>query len=415
MRVLLLFMALAVSISAYGQPMPAPGHIDPIEIQSQGRMPGVEVAAEISALTSVPISPLLGVSALGAWEYLRATEATRSNLPWHSHPAVWGIGFSIFIIVIFKDALGAALPPIAKKPLDMMELFESQASGLLAAGVIVPATVPKLAEQILSVRGPQEAIPYAIQSASIIPFDLPSISLTLALFPLVLLVFGAVWLTSHAINILILLSPFGLIDAGLKLVKAGLLLAIAIPFLIHPMLGLGVSLLIICISFWLAPIAFRMMVFGTMMSLDVLWPWKRSIALERAHSFNFRRVESVPAWTYGRLSSASDGTFKFSYRPWLLFQRKEIILVSDAYCLGRGLLLPTLERRNGVDCESHQWSFVFLPRYRGEELDLSNELAIARIHDGVLVKGIRTIGSWLSGMYHSLRPTRKASSVEPAT
>ena len=45
--------------------------------------PGVELARTISEITGVAISPLLGVSTVGAWRYFHArTPQQLAHLPW---------------------------------------------------------------------------------------------------------------------------------------------------------------------------------------------------------------------------------------------------------------------------------------------------------------------------------------------
>ena len=59
---------------------------------STDRLPGVDLAQGISQLTGVAISPLLGVSAVGAWRYHHTPEASRHLLPWFCSPYAWGLG-----------------------------------------------------------------------------------------------------------------------------------------------------------------------------------------------------------------------------------------------------------------------------------------------------------------------------------
>src|SRR5262245_59113118 len=100
---------------------------------TSGRLPGVELAERASQVTGVAISPLLGVSSIGAWKYYRTPATERDSLPWFCHPVVWGIGLSIIALCFLKDAFGAGAPPFLKKPLDVIELLENKLSGAVAA------------------------------------------------------------------------------------------------------------------------------------------------------------------------------------------------------------------------------------------------------------------------------------------
>ncbi len=375
---------------------PVPETDEPLVTTSAELLPGVEIASEITKVSGIAVSPLLGVSAVGAWSYLRATEAKRATLPWFCHPAIWGIGLSLVMLAKLKDLAGTVLPPLVKKPLDMAELFEDKASALLAAGTIVPTTVPRIADQLLAMQAAQEPLPYALNQASLLPFDLPSVAVMIALVPAILFIFGVVWLMSHAIDVLIAISPFGMVDIVLKSIKGLLLLALTIPFLIHPLFGGVVTALIVALAAWLAPAAFRLMVFGTVMSLDVLWPWGRTVTPANAHAFTARRIDGVPVRTYGRLSPAPGGTVRFSYRPWLLLPRRTLVLEHGELCLGCGLLFPSLMRRAGND--AWQRLFSFLPRYRGHETALSGTHSITHILDNRLIRGFRAMKAWFSDL-----------------
>src|SRR5213593_2579846 len=100
--------------------------------------PGVEMAQALSTITGVAISPLLGVSAVGAWHYFRTPPAKRADLPWYAQPWFWVTGLVIVLLVFVKDCFGATLPPGWKKPFDVAELVENKLTALIAAGAFVP-------------------------------------------------------------------------------------------------------------------------------------------------------------------------------------------------------------------------------------------------------------------------------------
>ena len=50
------------------------------------------MAQTISTITGVAISPLLGMGAVGAWQYFKwqqAPESSRGQLPWYANPLFW--------------------------------------------------------------------------------------------------------------------------------------------------------------------------------------------------------------------------------------------------------------------------------------------------------------------------------------
>jgi hypothetical protein len=60
---------------AAGAPKPAPAD----------RSPAAPLAATISTVTGMAISPLLGTGAYGAYQWISSDEAARASLPWYAH------------------------------------------------------------------------------------------------------------------------------------------------------------------------------------------------------------------------------------------------------------------------------------------------------------------------------------------
>src|ERR1039458_10727045 len=73
-------------------------------------------------ITGVAISPLLGVSAVGCYQYCKAeTDEQRAKLPWFASPVFWVPAFLVLALCFLKDTAGVALPTAAKKPLDAID------------------------------------------------------------------------------------------------------------------------------------------------------------------------------------------------------------------------------------------------------------------------------------------------------
>src|SRR5687768_10667588 len=147
-RLLLVLTAVAMSISnvtaAVAQAQ-GPGTVPVVENAVDNTLPGVALAEGISQITGVAISPLLGVSAVGAWRYYRTPAALRERLPWFCHPVAWGFGLGLLALCFLKDLFGTATPALLKKPLDLLELFENKVSGLVASAAIVPLIAAQMA------------------------------------------------------------------------------------------------------------------------------------------------------------------------------------------------------------------------------------------------------------------------------
>ena len=102
----------------------------------------MELAHAISEITGVAISPLLGVSAVGAWRYFHAqTPQQRARLPWFAQPWFWIPAFVLVTACFLKDTLGITAPRLLKKPLDVADALEHKISGLVATGAFVPLVI----------------------------------------------------------------------------------------------------------------------------------------------------------------------------------------------------------------------------------------------------------------------------------
>ena len=103
--VLLIWVCVAVlcSQSLCGQEAETSSVAD--HLKEELLLPGVSLAEGVSEITGVAISPLLGVSAVGAWKYWQADEEMRARLPWYCHPWIWGSGLALLGLCFLKDFL----------------------------------------------------------------------------------------------------------------------------------------------------------------------------------------------------------------------------------------------------------------------------------------------------------------------
>jgi hypothetical protein len=361
-------------------------------------LPGVGLAEGVSQITGTAVSPLLGVSAVGAWKYVTTDEAQRHLLPWYCHPWVWGTCFGVLGLCFLKDFLGTAAPPLVKKPLDFLELFEDKASALVASTAFVPLVAATMAQ----VDAIQPGVAATAQAAHMGFATIPVLGtveiswLRTALYiPVAFIGFAIVWLSSHAVNVLIALSPFGIVDAALKLVKLAVLGIITAAAFIHPALALFVCLLVIIPACFIAGPAFRLMVFGNVFGFDLLFN-RKTEATDLDHGvkgFNAAKVGGTPARTYGRLTLNPEGAAVFRYRPWLLLPARETVIDSCPDGLAQGLLYPSLTKDDSLG--RSRTSFVLLPRYRDSIERITARFGITRVMDSRLLRGFKAMRNWL--------------------
>lgn len=398
---LLLGSSLLHAASPPADPTPA------AQLKESMLLPGVSLSQGVSEITGVAISPLTGVSVVGAWTYYKTQSHLRHRLPWYCHPGVWGTGLALLAVCFLKDFLGAAAPPLVKKPLDFAELFENKLSALVASAGFVPLVALAMAH--FNQAQPQAVSGLADSGLAVIPLaswvDL-TVHTPWITIPVSLVAFAVVWLSAHAINVLIALSPFGIVDAGLKLVKLGLMALVAGATFIHPYAGAAVSLLLILIGFLVAGWSFRLTWFGTLMGCDFLLNRRAEPADLKVgiRGFLARRTGGVPVRTAGRLRHDASGGLVFSYHPWLLLPERQIPLLAESpSVICKGLLHPSLAHREDSASASTRSALILLPRYRGLEDMIARHFGCQEVMDGALIRGFKAMRQWLVDMLSSGR------------
>jgi len=359
------------------------------------KTPGLELAALATQVTGIAISPLLGVSAVGAYQWMQAkTDAEKAALPWFANPAFWLVGVLVVGAVAAKDAAGAALPPGWKKPLDIAETIENKASGLVAAGAVIPSLVTfgsKLIMQSAGLEGTIEIHTTGLAMLPIATFD-TSWLLSVLMVPLSVVVFAVVWMTSHAINVLILLSPWGAIDAALKGVRTSLLGLVTATAWIDPVVGATLSVLIIIIAYFTAGWAFRLMTFGTVFCWDFFTVRRTRFKLlaDGNKLFTGAEFEGVPPRTYGRLYQADDGALTLKFRPWLVLPERAVPVPREGLVVGCGVLYSEVLGHD-PKTDKNRTLLLLPPRYLGHEALFARTYRIS----GTCEIGLRRAWGWI--------------------
>lgn len=359
-------------------------------VVTENHLPGVAMAQGITEITGVAISPLLGVSAVGSWQYFKAPAELRNELPWYCQPWAWGTGFAILALVFLKDTLGAATPGILKKPFDMVELFENKASALVASAAFVPLVAREMSLGLEKVEVPAGMLGHEMMAA---------IDPSWFMVPMALIAFAVVWVCSHAINVLIILSPFSMVDSLLKIGRVAMLLMIGLAYWIAPWLGAAFCALIILIAAWLAPSALRLMILGSRFAGDVLLPWRarKTATPERPHVFTLGSIGALPSRTGGRLVSTDDGGVEFRYRRFCVMREAAVRLPDGERHIEKGLISPAI-------FSGEEKQLLLLPRYRGREETIVEVLKLKEARDHPFSRGWVAAKAWIAGLL--ARPAR---------
>ena len=371
-----------------------PGVLAAAEPEPAEYVPGIELSQGITEITGVAISPLLGVSSVGAWRYWQTPAAGRAALPWYAQPWAWGTGFGLLALCFFKDSLGTALPGLLKKPFDMVELFENKASALVASGAFVPLVA---AEMVRHQQAERIAVPTGSLTGSLTGTGFAMIDATWLMVPGAVVACRLVWGCGRAINVLIILSPFSTLDALLKILRTARLAAVGILYFIAPWLAAAFCVVIIAMAAWLAPAALRLAIFGASYALDILLPGRgrRRATPEQPHAFTLGRVAGLPARTGGRMVVMEDGSAVFRYRRWCVLDERNVPLPDGPLHLERGVFSPSLvHRADREECKL----LLFLPRYRGHEESMVGHLKLHGLRDHAMVRGFAAVKGWVKSM-----------------
>ena len=345
------------------------------------------VAENVSEATGLGISPFFVMGAMGTYKYWTASEIERPNLEWYCHPAVWGTVWALLLLCALKVTISSAVPGVTK-PLDAVERATKQVSGPVAGLSVVGPSVLKASALFAAT---EQSAPRVV-CASILPVEaLPGWFMLMAVC---IFGFGVVWLSFNAIDTLIFLCPFGAVEFVSKLFKVGLVLLILGAAWLSPILAMVICTILILIAAKIAGWAFRITVFGMVITTDYLFPWiaRKKVDASNPHAFVACRPLRVPSRTYGRLTYA-DGQHHFTYRPFLILPQKRVTLPAVNRYVVRGVLMPSASDATPAKGSAR---IIFPPRYRGKEELLSRGLMINEVRDCAIIRGWKAVKNWFA-------------------
>lgn len=352
---------------------------------STSSTPGSQIAQQISVLTGVAITPLLGTSAFGFYKWSQAKLDQRPNLPWFAQPWFFVPALLLVAVCFIKDTAGSALPTAVKKPFDIAEAVEHKISGLVATGAFVPFLMMMMKES-----GAPSAM---LSSMGLATID-ASWFYHAMMVPVAMVAFFFVFLASNAINVLIILSPFTSVDAALKGVRLALLSSVAATSLANPWVGAAWALIIILVSYLIAGWSFRLSHYGLVYVWDFFTFRSSRFTVDKVANKLFlgRKMEKVPARTYGKLSRDEKGNLVLKYRPWLFLAERTLVLPSGQYAVGKGLINSEIVKVEGDDTRT---AMLLPPRYRSHEEQVVSVYALTDVRP----IGLRAAMKWLKEFF----------------
>jgi hypothetical protein len=378
---------------------------------------GEVLSKEIARTTGIALNPILCMSALGAYRYFSTDAVNRATLPWHAQPLFWGSLSVVLFLIFLKDSGKLALPKVLMVPLDAAEtLIEKKGTALLALPLLFSLVYHGDYEQLHQVSQQAAALLLPVVQAAAAPEAAAAAvsgpASTILTLVTVYALFGLVWVVSHALNMLILLSPFSLLDLFLATTRNSL--AGAIMVLAGTLYGTALALVTIAVSVWLFPRALRLVIFGTIVSFDLVvhrLPGKKNDSKGPASgigAFTSCSMGPVRPRTYAVLGQ-QQGRLVVTPRPFILWPGKTFVTpVRTRDCALRpGLLSATIVWH---DPASHAGTeiqiFRLRPRYCLAPEQVAAALAIPLTSESSLAARVSSWITWLATLFQ--KPPRIA-------
>jgi hypothetical protein len=194
--------------------------------------------------------------------------------------------------------------------------------------------------------------------------------LNILMVPLGVALFLMVWITAHSINVLIILSPWGAVDAALKSIRLSVLGLLTLTSWINPWAGAFLSLAVMVLAFFCAGWAFRLTIYGAIFCWDFFTRRRNRFTPDAQENWVFtaRKIAKTPVRTYGRLSRGVDGILVLKYRPWLVLGERTMEMPDAPLSVGRGAFYPTVVGHFG---EKERTLILLSPRYKGHEAEFA--------------------------------------------
>ncbi len=393
-RFFVLLFLVATSLPLMAQ---APSPLDDFPASSPTPNPDVEtyndtefgtalaLSQTISQSTGIAMSPLLGMGALGAWQYYKADDVDRDSLPWYSNPWVWGTCLVVFLLLKSNDTAGAWIPELVKKPITVLDSLTDKASALIVALAVIP---PWVLNEFKNLQ-PSDS---ADGSVATIPFVFPVL-----LVVLVVSIFTVVWFAFSALSSIKVMSPSSLINSGIALVKGGFMALFVAVAALNPWIALTVSLAIIGLCVLIFGWSFRWNVFGTLFVKDFFTgAFSRPLhPREELKCFTTSHFPGVKPRTYGRITRVGD-TLVFTWSPWLILpaKRATICLTGVEACARKGLLLPSITLQ--AEASSRHLNVIdFRLRFRSQTEEICSRLALYSVRPIPVLGSARACWNWI--------------------
>jgi hypothetical protein len=180
------------------------------------------------------------------------------------------------------------------------------------------------------------------------------------------------------------------VDTALKGFRLLVLVTVTATAVANPWVGAVCALIIIGLAYCIAGWSFRLSHFGLVFLWDFVTRRRNRFVPDQSTNRMFlaRKINQVPARSYGKLLRDAKGGLVLIHRPWLVLRERALVLPEGTYAINRGLLYSQIMR---VDGRGLTAVLLLPPRYRGHEEKLVPIYGLAGVRDA----GLRAAFRWL--------------------
>ena len=327
------------------------------------------ITSGITQITGLAINPLLVLIVIGVHDWKSLPEGVTT--PLHANPWFWG---SLCALLAFSLGLRLLTPliPGFGKLLKGVILVEQKIMGLLTAGLLIPTIALTMENTgLTSSDHAQVAVAGIFGTSGYVVAGL--------------LIYSVVWVVSHVIDSLVLLSPFALIDATLLTMRGTLLAILGVAYWIHPAISAGICCVLIVICFLIAGWCIRINILASTFAFDLLTlrcKWMRPNQWP-IRVFITGKSGLAPTRTRGLLERDPDG-LRVRWRRFYWLTKRSTVLHRGSAKLVRGVVWSELHAESSPKVLV---TLILPPRYFNHDQWITEHLEIPA-ENGTIRRGL---------------------------
>lgn len=342
--------------------------VQSIEQQShQTVLQSMAVSEALTRITGTAIYPVFGLAFLGAYDHINGIDV------WYATPFLYVPLIGIMLIDVLKNTFGLAFGPLKKVAdlaLQLLDVINANLGLFMSIGIAMNTLqkpVEAGASALLNVVFP------TAHAASMVSAETTIGGLLLMIIAGVLgaIIYFVIWVTMQSFALLILLSPFNVLDSILRSLQLCAVTVMGVAFLIFPPLAVFIACVYILISVYLFRFCWSHLVFSTKILFDYLFArGQGEVDLEQGiPCFSGHGLQGCYPRTSGKL--VRRGTQLLFVSSSMIGAGAEYEIDTASLSVHEGAIFGTLV----VDAQDDDVILVMLtPQMNGQEETLADEI-----------------------------------------